>query len=110
PGEQCDATIHFEPKEAGQASGALWLHNTTSTPDQLLTFYGRALDARAGTAVLAFSPALVDFGAQAVGRESPPLVLTLSNLGAVPLVPSALVLNGVDPYDFRGESGAGAAA
>ena len=110
PGAQCGATIHFEPKVAGQASGALWLHNTTSTPDQLLTFYGRALDARAGTAALAFSPALVDFGAEPVGHESPPLVLTLSNLGAVPLVPTALVLNGVDPYDFRGEAGAGAAA
>jgi hypothetical protein len=110
PGEQCEATIHFEPKAAGQASGALWFHNTTSTPDPLLTFYGRAIDARAGTAALAFSPVLADFAPETVGHESPPLVVTLNNIGAAPLVPSALVLNGVDPYDFRGETGAGASA
>ena len=110
PGDACSATVYFEPTVPGQASGALWFHNTTSTPDQLLTFYGRAIDAQAGTASLAFAPALADFGNEAVGHETPALVLTLQNTGAAPLAPSALVLNGVDPYDFRGETGNGASA
>jgi Abnormal spindle-like microcephaly-assoc'd, ASPM-SPD-2-Hydin/Repeat of unknown function (DUF5648) len=110
PGGQCEATVWFEPTLPGQASGALWFHNTTSTPDALLTFYGRGVDAQAGTASLAFSPALVNFGDADVGRETPPLVLALQNVGSAPLVPSALVLNGSDPYDFRGETGTGASA
>jgi hypothetical protein len=110
PGEQCAATVYFEPGAPGQASGALWFHNTTSTPDQLLTFYGRAVDSQAGTAALAFSPAPADFGTQPVGSETAPLVLTLRNMGAAPLVPSALVLNGADPYDFRGDTGTGVTA
>jgi len=105
-GDACTIDVWFEPQTAGQASGGVWLHNTTSTPDQLLTFYGRAVDARAGTSSLQFSPAIADFGQQPVGRETAALVLSLRNTGASPLVPSALVLNGADPYDFRGESGA----
>jgi hypothetical protein len=108
PREQCAVTVHFEPQAPGQASGALWLHNTTSTPDQLLTFYGRGVDAQAGTATLVFSPALADFGVQPVGSETPALVVALDNAGTAPLVPTALVLNGVDPYDFRGETGGAA--
>ena len=106
-GATCRVDVHFEPQSPGQASGALWLHNITSTPDQLLTFYGRAIDAQAGTAALEFMPAIADFGTQTVGRETPALVVRLKNAGPSPLVPSALVLNGIDPYDFRGTSGAG---
>jgi HYDIN/CFA65/VesB family protein len=107
PGAACTVDVHFEPQAPGQASGALWLHNTTSTPDQLLTFYGRAIDAQAGTATLQFVPAVADFGTQTVGRESAALIVALKNVGSSPLVPSALVLNGSDPYDFRGTSSAG---
>jgi Abnormal spindle-like microcephaly-assoc'd, ASPM-SPD-2-Hydin len=106
-GAACTIDVHFEPTAPGQASGALWLHNTTSTPDQLLTFYARAIDVQAGTATLQFVPAIADFGSRDVGSESQALVVTLRNVGASPLVPSALVLNGLDPYDFRGASSAG---
>lgn len=101
PQESCALTVFFEPTEAGQASGAMWLHNTTANPDQLVTFYGRGGDARAGTAALAFSPAVAEFGARAVGSESAALRLALVNTGGATLVPSALVLNGANPYDFR---------
>jgi len=101
PHESCALTVYFAPTEAGQASGALWLHNTTANPDQLVTFYGRGVDAQAGTAALAFSPAIVAFGAQALGTESAMFTLALVNTGAATLVPSALVLNGATPYDFR---------
>jgi len=110
PGDACSATVGFEPTAPGQVSGALWFHNTTSTPDQLLTFYGRAIDAQAGTAALAFSPPIADFESEPVGHETAALVLTLQNAGPASLVPSALVLNGVNPYDFRGEAGNGAGA
>jgi hypothetical protein len=110
PGDTCAATVWFEPTTPGQASGALWFHNTTSTPDQLVTFYGRAVDGQAGTASLAFSPPLADFGGEPVGDETSGLVVTLRNAGSAPLVPSALVLNGLDPYDFRGEADTGAGA
>lgn len=103
PRDQCAATIWFEPRAPGQASGALWFHNTTSTPDQLLTFYGRGVDAQAGTATLEFAPGVADFGVQAIGTETA-LAVVLRNGGSAPLVPSALVLNGANPYDFRGES------
>jgi hypothetical protein len=43
------ATIQFAPLVAGQTSGC-WLRNTTNTPTQLLTFYGRGVDAQASTA------------------------------------------------------------
>ena len=110
PGDACAATVWFEPTTPGQASGALWFHNTTSTPDPLLTFYGRAIDAQAGTATLTFSPPIADFGSEPVGHETSALVVRLQNVGPASLVPSALVLNGVDPYDFRGETGNGAGA
>ena len=106
PRDACTVGVTFEPQAPGQASGALWLHNTTSTPDQLLTFYGRAVDAQAGTATLEFVPAIADFGTQPIGVETPALVVMLRNGGSEPLVPSALVLNGANPYDFRGASGA----
>ena len=105
PGASCGIDVHFEPTTPGQTSGAIGLHNTTSNPDPLITFYGRAIDSQAGTASLRFSPAEADFGSQAVGTESPALVVTLVNVGSAALVPSALVLNGPTPYDFRGASG-----
>lgn len=110
PGAQCGATVYFEPKAPGQVSGGLWFHNTTSTPDLLLTFYGRGIDAQAGTATLEFAPALADFGSQRIGIETGAIVVALNNVGAAALVPSAFVLNGADPYDFRGEMGSGADA
>ena len=77
PRDACTVGVTFEPQAPGQASGALWLHNTTSTPDQLLTFYGRAVDAQAGTATLEFVPAIADFGTQPIGVETPALVVML---------------------------------
>jgi hypothetical protein len=110
PGAECGATVYFEPKAPGQVSGGLWFRNTTSTPDLLLTFYGRGIDAQAGTATLEFAPPLADFGSQAIGVETGPIAVALNNAGAAPLVPSAFVLNGVDPYDFSGDMGSGASA
>jgi hypothetical protein len=78
------------------------LHNTTTTPDQLITFYGRGVDGQTATASLAFVPASAVFAAQAVGTESLPLTIELHNLGPAALTLSAIVLNGPEVYDFLG--------
>jgi hypothetical protein len=85
---------------AGQTSGAVWLRNTTNTPDQLLTFYGRGVDPQGGTASLSFAPSALSFAAQIVGTQSAGLTVQLINHGPAPLTPSALVLNGPAAYDY----------
>ena len=100
PGATCTVSVGFAPTTPGQTSGGLWLHNTTTTPDQLITFYGRGVDGQNGSASLAFVPASADFGAQAVGSQSMPLTVELHNLGPAALTLSALVLNGPEAYDF----------
>jgi len=101
PAAACAIDVTFAPQSAGQTSGALWLHNTTVTPDQLVTFYGRGVDARAGSAAIAFEPAVADVGTQDVGRLGAPQAILVRNVGTATLTPSALVLNGPDALDFR---------
>ncbi|MHB8725458.1 MAG: choice-of-anchor D domain-containing protein [Casimicrobiaceae bacterium] len=102
PGGTCAVDVQFAPTTTGQTSGGLWLHNTTTTPDQLITFYGRGVDAQSGSASLTFVPATADFACQAVGTQSAPLTLELHNQGPAALTPSAMVLNGPAVYDFFG--------
>ena len=94
PGAACLVTVMFEPMSTGQTSGGLWLSNTTGTSDDLLVFYGRGIDSRAGTASLSFAPPALDFGAQQVGTQSPVLAVTLVNNGPANLTPSAYVITG----------------
>jgi Abnormal spindle-like microcephaly-assoc'd, ASPM-SPD-2-Hydin/Repeat of unknown function (DUF5648) len=100
PNATCTVSVRFAPTVPGQTSGGLWLHNTTETPDQLITFYGRGVDADSGSASLAFVPASVEFGPQEVGSQSMPLVIELQNEGPAALTLSALVLNGPDAHDI----------
>jgi hypothetical protein len=102
PTQACTATIQFAPLVAGQTSGALWLRNTTNTPTQLLTFYGRGVDAQASTATLKFVPAAAVFPAQDIGKQSAAVNVELQNLGPAALTPSAIVMNGPEVYDFIG--------
>ncbi|HVP88272.1 MAG TPA: choice-of-anchor D domain-containing protein [Casimicrobiaceae bacterium] len=101
PGAACSVTVMFEPMSTGQTSGGLWLSNTTGTSDDLLVFYGRGIDARAGTASLSFSPSALVFGTQQVGTQSPDLVVTLFNSGPASLTPSAYVITGPAAYDYN---------
>lgn len=100
PGAQCSVTVNFEPKKTGQTSGGLWLSNTTGASDDLLVFYGRGIDSRAGTASLAFAPPALDFGAQSVGAQSPGLSVAFVNSGPSKLTPSAIVFTGPAAYDY----------
>jgi len=102
PGASCSVTVLFAPLTAGQTSGGVWLHNTTNTPDQLLTFYGRGVDSQQGTATLSFVPTAAVFPSQTIGKQSDAIIVELHNLGAVALTPSNLVLNGPEVYDFIG--------
>jgi hypothetical protein len=99
-GASCTIDVTFAPQSAGQTSGALWLHNSTVTPDQLVTFYGRGVDARAGSAAVAFEPVIANFGAEDVGHAGAPRAILVRNVGTASLTPSALVLNGPAAYDF----------
>jgi hypothetical protein len=103
PGATCTATVVFAPSTPGQVSGGLWLRNTTPDATPLLTFYGRGVDAQAGTAVLEYEPAVATFAAQQVGTQSPPLVLHVQNTGTAAMTLTAIVLNGPQAYDFSGE-------
>jgi Abnormal spindle-like microcephaly-assoc'd, ASPM-SPD-2-Hydin len=102
PGQTCTTTVLFAPLVTGQTSGALWLRNTTSTPTQLVTFYGRGVDAQAATATLTFIPAAAMFPSQDIGKQSAAMTVELHNLGPAALTPSAMVLNGPEVYDFIG--------
>ena len=100
PGAACTVNVTFAPHGTGQTSGGLWLRNTSADGDQLIVFYGRGVDAQAGTASLVFAPAPLVFPAQAVATTSGPITLSLVNGGPAQLVPSALVINGPAAYDY----------
>ena len=99
-GATCSIDVTFAPTEPGQVSGGVWLFNTTATHSQLVTFYGRGVDASAGSASLSITPAPLDFGAQAIGVTSPARALTLYNNGPSSVTFTAIVLNGPAAYDF----------
>jgi hypothetical protein len=101
PGNSCPVTVQFAPLVTGQTSGGLWLRNSTSEdPEELLTFYGRGVDAQAGTGSITFIPQIAAFGAQWVNAESGALGIELHNPGPAALTPSRFVLNGPAAYDF----------
>jgi hypothetical protein len=100
PGASCTVTVAFAPTVPGQTSGGVWLDNTSSTPQELVVFYGRGIDARAGTATLSFSPTTLLFPAQLIGSRSAGVTVLLDNQGPAPLTPTALVFTGPAAYDY----------
>ncbi len=105
PGAACLLNVTFAPRITGQTSGGVWLDNTSSDPSVLIVFYGRGIDAQAGTASLAFSPSPLVFQPQGVGIQSSAITVTLSNPGPAKLTPSALVINGPAAYDYNAIGG-----
>jgi hypothetical protein len=102
PGEACSASVTFAPTAPGQVSGGLWLRNGAA-PDAFLAFYGRGVDAAAGTAALSFDPPVAVFGAVAVGDDAAPVALDVRNAGPAAMTLTAIVLNGPQARDFSGD-------
>lgn len=100
PGAACNVSVTFAPRGTGQTSGGLWLRNTSADSDQLIVFYGRGVDAEAGSAALSFAPSPLIFPPQPVGSASSGITVSLTNSGPAKLVPSALVINGPAAYDY----------
>ena len=100
PGAACSVSVTFAPRGTGETSGGLWLRNTSADSDQLIVFYGRGVDAEAGTSALSFAPSPLVFPVQALGSTSVGITVSLVNAGPATLVPSALVINGPAPYDY----------
>ncbi len=105
PGAACTFNVTFAPRVTGQTSGGLWLHNTSDDPDVLIAFYGRGVDAQAGTASLSFAPTPLAFPPQPVGTRSADITVALVNVGPAKLTPSALVINGPAAYDYAATGG-----
>jgi hypothetical protein len=102
PGDACTASVTFAPTVPGQVSGGLWLRNAAAT-DALLAFYGRGVDASAGTAALSFDPPVAAFGAVTVGSSATPVALDVRNAGPAAMTLTAIVLNGPQAHDFSGD-------
>ncbi|HEV2685447.1 MAG TPA: choice-of-anchor D domain-containing protein [Actinomycetota bacterium] len=100
PGESCTVGVTFAPRVTGESSGGVWLHNTSTEPDALIVFYGRGVDAQAGTASLSFAPDVLSFPPQPIGTRSAGIAVALVNAGPGTLTPSALVANGPAAYDY----------
>jgi hypothetical protein len=100
PGGACAVNVDFAPFTVGETSGGYVLQNTSSTPSEVATFYGRGIDQRAGTASVVFEPAAAEFAAQPVGTPAAPLPMILRNLGPATLTPSAEVFTGPAAHDF----------
>ena len=99
-GASCRIDVTFAPTQPGQVSGGVWLYNTTSTRSQLVTFYGRGIDASAGSSTLSITPSPLDFGAQPLGATSSMRALEVRNLGPSSVTLTAIVLNGPAAYDY----------
>lgn len=102
PGDACTASVTFAPTAPGQVSGGLWLRNGAA-PDAFLAFYGRGVDASAGTAALSFDPPIAAFGAVAIGSGATPIALDVRNAGPAAMTLTAIVLNGPQAHDFSGD-------
>ena len=103
PGDNCAASVAFSPLVTGQTSGGLWLRATTNVADELFTFYGRGIDAQAGTASIDFLPTSAALGTQLLNARSTGLRVEVHNPGPAVLIPTRFVLNGPAAYDFVAE-------
>ncbi len=99
PGASCAVTVSFTPTAPGQVSGGVRLLGGSSSSD-VIVFYGRGVDAQAGTAALAFVPPSAAYAPQYLGTQSAPRTIELRNVGAATMTLTALVINGPAAYDF----------
>lgn len=101
PGDACDLEVNFTPGATGFVSHANELGHDATAGNWNYTLEGTGIGSGGGQ--LDVSPALVDFGALAVGQVSAPTTVALSNLGG-----ADLDINSVDtpgaPFTVAGGS------
>ncbi|HVA64917.1 MAG TPA: choice-of-anchor D domain-containing protein, partial [Terriglobales bacterium] len=103
PGAQCALQVQFTPLAPGPAAGSLTLtYNAPGSPQPV------PLSGTGDGAVVLFSPATLNLGAQAVGGASPAQTLSLQNLGNIPLALSAVAVTG--PFSLVNGCGTSLAA
>ena len=78
-GASCTYTLAFAPSQAGAATGSFTVNDTVGSQSEPLT----------GTGVLAptdtLSPTSLTFASTVLGQSSPPLTVTITNSGGLPL-------------------------
>ena len=92
PGATCSIDVTFTPLVAGARSGTLSVTDNASGTPHTVALSGSGLSATA--AVLEPTPGAVVFSSQAVGTDSEPSVVIVTNSGTAPLTFSAISLSG----------------
>jgi hypothetical protein len=92
-GASCSVTAAFAPLKAGGQNGGVTLLDSASSKPQFIELYGSATPVET-------SPSGLQFGKQKVGTQSPPKVVTVTNLGTTPVTFQGVSFNGPDNHDF----------
>jgi hypothetical protein len=93
PGAKCTISALFQPTTTGSLGGLITLTDGASSKPQYIELLG------AGTSIK-FSPGSLSFGAQKVGSQSQPQVVTATNIGATTVQVKSLTIGGPDNNDF----------
>jgi len=92
PGANCTFTVSFQPQSKGGHSGIISIRDSASTKPQVIELTGVAT-------VVSVSPAKLDFGSQAIGTQSQPQSVTVTNHGTTALNFSNIQIG--DNFEFR---------
>jgi hypothetical protein len=92
-GASCSVTAAFAPLKAGGQSGGVTLVDSASSKPQFIELYGSATP-------IETTPNGLQFGKQKVGTQSPPQVVTVTNLGTMPVTFQGVSFNGPNNHDF----------
>ncbi|HXR96815.1 MAG TPA: choice-of-anchor D domain-containing protein [Terriglobales bacterium] len=92
PGASCQLLVDYEPHTLGQETGSLTLSDGSGTNQATASLMGRGISAGIGAA-----PAVISFGSEPMGADSPAQTLTITNSGEGPLTIQAITALG----DFR---------
>ncbi len=93
PQASCTITVFFRPHQVGALNGTITVTDNASYSPQTAPLYG------VGTA-MTLEPSGLNFGDQAVGTDSQPQTVTLTNYGKLPVHISHVGLTGTNPGAF----------
>jgi hypothetical protein len=99
----CNLSVTFTPKTAGRLNASLMITYGDVGSPRLIPLTG------SGTPVT-LSPISVNFGDQKVGTSSPPVTVTMSNLGSVAVPISSIAISGGNNFAENNNCGGSLAA